>query len=222
MVCVAGVDEVGRGCLAGPVVAAAVVLPAGLEIAVAGGGAPGLEWLAKVNDSKLLSAEEREELAPLIRGLARAYCIAQASVAEIDRINIYHASHLAMLRALQGLVTPCGETLVAHHVLVDGNRVPQGLPSSATAIVKGDSRSISIACASIIAKVHRDQMMVELDRKYPGYGLAVHKGYSTPQHQAALKALGARSIHRKSFAPVREALKAIKTSASDSTTLSSP
>ncbi len=192
-VAIGGVDEVGRGCLAGPVVAGALVLPEVVD--------PKRDpWLKDVADSKLLAPEDRERLAPLIEGWARAWAIGVASVEEIDRINIYHASHLAMERAVEGLTHP------ASHYLIDGNRVPRALTSRASAVIKGDLQCLSIAAASILAKVFRDRLMKESDALYPGYGFAAHKGYSTPVHQAALKRLGACGIHRRSFAPVAEAL----------------
>ena len=186
---IAGVDEVGRGCLAGPVVAAAVILP--IHDAKS---AP--KWLKEIKDSKLLKAEKREELFPLIQEWVTAHCIAAADVLEIDRINIHYASHLAMRRAIQGLQHQ------PEHILVDGKFIPADLPCQATAIIKGDLKSLSIACASILAKVWRDRLMGELDAQYPGYDFKTHKGYSTPIHNEALKRLGACEIHRKSFAPV--------------------
>jgi len=190
---VVGVDEVGRGCLAGPVVAGAVVLPEAIDLEAC-------PWLADVNDSKKLTPEARERLAPLIRAWAAACAVAEASVEEIDRINIYHASHLAMTRAIDAL----GRRV--EHILVDGNAAPKGLRCPATAIVKGDGRVLSIACASILAKVHRDHLMQEYESRFPGYGFGVHKGYSTPIHSRALKEKGACEIHRRSFGPVAEAL----------------
>lgn len=191
----AGVDEVGRGCLAGPVVAAAVVLPDLVSFEAE-------PWLAEVTDSKLLTASTRERLAPLIRGWARGFAIGVASVEEIDRVNIYHASHLAMRRALDGL----GPELVPDHVLIDGNALPKEMPWPATAVIKGDQRCLSIASASILAKVWRDHHLRELESSYPGFGLGKHKGYGTPAHLAALRRLGVTDIHRKSFAPVRALL----------------
>lgn len=181
----AGVDEVGRGPLAGDVVAAAVILDPARPI-------DGLD------DSKKLSEKKREYLFDVIRERALGFAIASASVAEIDSINILHASLLAMARAVQQLATQ------PEYVLVDGNRLPKW-SYRAEAVVKGDSRVPAIAAASIIAKVTRDRAMVELDAIYPGYGLAVHKGYPTPAHLSALKALGPALIHRRSFAPVRMA-----------------
>jgi ribonuclease HII len=193
---VVGVDEVGRGCLAGPVVAAAVILPSD----PAQYDKRKISWLRKVTDSKLVDHETRAELAPLIKSWARGWAIAQADVSEIDRINIHHASHLAMCRAIEG-VEKQGDFRVAH-VLVDGKYVPKGLPCATTAIIKGDSKCLSIACASIIAKVFRDEMMKDYDKLYPGFGFGIHKGYSTPMHAEAIKRQGICEIHRRSFAPV--------------------
>lgn len=183
---VAGVDEVGRGPLAGPVVAAAVILDPARPI----------EGLA---DSKKLSEVRREALAPIIRERALAWALGRAEVEEIDSINILHASLLAMRRAVLALST------TPEFALIDGNRCPE-LPCPAEAVVKGDSRVAAISAASIIAKVARDHEMVELDRRYPGYGLAGHKGYPSPAHLAALERLGVTPIHRRSFAPVRRLL----------------
>ncbi len=188
---VVGVDEVGRGCLAGPVVAGAAILPKILDY-------DACPWISEVRDSKQLSPEKRERLAPLIRGWVRASAIGIASVEEIDQLNIHHAVHLAMVRAVKAL----GKE--PDHVLVDGKFPPRGLNSAVTAIVKGDQVSLSIACASIVAKVWRDQKMVELDQKFPGYGLSIHKGYPTLVHSEALKRQGVTEIHRRSFGPVRE------------------
>ncbi|MEX1034042.1 MAG: ribonuclease HII [Cellvibrionaceae bacterium] len=182
----AGVDEVGRGPLAGDVVAAAVILDP--ERPIEG-----------LNDSKLLSEKKREYLFDLIREKAKCWYVARASVTEIDNLNIYHASLLAMTRAVQGLPTQ------PEHVLVDGNKCPPW-HYSAEAVVKGDSRVPAISAASIVAKVVRDREMLELDGKYPGYGFASNKGYSVPTHMEALKQLGPCPIHRRSFAPVRAAL----------------
>jgi ribonuclease HII len=183
---IAGVDEVGRGPLAGPVVAAAVILDPARPI-------------AGLADSKQLSEKRREQLAEIIRERALAWCIARAEVEEIDSINILQASLLAMQRAVRGLDP------VAEFALIDGNRCPE-LPCPARAVVKGDSRVAAISAASIIAKVARDREMVALDRVYPGYGLARHKGYPSRQHVEALQALGVTPIHRRSYAPVRRAL----------------
>ncbi|MCM2324561.1 MAG: ribonuclease HII [Oligoflexia bacterium] len=196
---VAGVDEVGRGCLAGPVVAGAVILPAVIDYAA-------YPWLADITDSKNLSPKAREQLAPLIEGWAVGAAVGHATVEEIDRINIYHASHLAMERAVAAL------GVRVEHVLVDGNAIPKALRCPSTAIVKGDLKCLSIAAASIIAKVWRDRLLTELDARYPGYGFAIHKGYGTPAHLEALKSLGACAVHRRSFAPVA-AVTAISTQA---------
>jgi len=179
----AGVDEVGRGPLAGDGVAAAVILPPRKRI----------KGLA---DSKKLSEKRREELFVEICEKATSWAVARASVAEIDDINILHASMLAMHRAVQAL------HIQPEHVLVDGNRLPRWQYSSA-AVVQGDDKIKAISAASIIAKVTRDREMVELDRLYPGYGFADHKGYGTKAHLKALSKLGATPIHRRSFAPVR-------------------
>ncbi len=183
---IAGVDEVGRGPLAGPVFAAAVVLdPARIP--------PGLA------DSKVLTARRREALAVLIRDQAEV-SIAEASVDEIDSLNILRASHLAMLRALAGLPRR------ADHALIDGNRLPPGITCRAEAVVKGDARCLSIAAASIVAKVARDARMVDLAQQYPGYGWERNAGYPAPAHLAALQNLGPTPHHRRSFAPVHKIL----------------
>jgi len=189
---VAGVDEAGRGPLAGPVVAAAVVFP----VAWITNGLP--EVLRGVDDSKSLSAVKRENLfAILTTRLEISFGIAQADASLIDEINILQATHHAMNLALAQL-RPAPE-----HVLVDGLRVkPLAFPQ--TAIVKGDALSFSIGAASILAKVTRDRLMAEFDRQYPGYGFAGHKGYGTAEHLAAIKARGACPIHRQSFAPIRQ------------------
>ncbi|OOZ41194.1 ribonuclease HII [Solemya pervernicosa gill symbiont] len=184
---VAGVDEVGRGPLAGPVVAAAVILDPEQPI----------EGLA---DSKKLSEKRREILAEEIREKALAWALGRAEVAEIDEINILQASLLAMRRAIEQL-DPLPE-----HALIDGNKCPTLLPCSAESIVKGDSKVASISAASILAKVSRDHEMVEMDRIYPGYGLAGHKGYPSKKHLQALEELGITPIHRRSYAPVRRLL----------------
>jgi len=194
-VSVVGVDEVGRGCLAGPVVAGALLLPAVVDY-------DSEPWLREVTDSKFVKPETRERLAPLIEKWAGAYAIGVASVEEIDAINIFEASHLAMCRAILGL-EGLGGTL---HVLVDGKFKPKfeahGIVCSSNAIIQGDRQCLSIAAASIIAKVWRDRLMVQLDAQYPGYGFAVHKGYSTPEHSLCLKRQGVCAIHRRTFAPV--------------------
>jgi ribonuclease HII len=193
---VAGVDEVGRGCLAGPVVAAAVVLP----LERSGLDSVKHSWLLEVQDSKRLTPAVRERLAPRIRAWAAAFAVGEASVEEIDQLNIHHATHLAMRRALDGLSLPPG------FALIDGNRVPSGLKQPGLAVVKGDLRVLSIACASILAKVARDAQLIALAEEYPGYGLEVHKGYPTALHSQALDKLGASPIHRRSFGPVARAL----------------
>ena len=182
---VAGVDEVGRGPLAGDVVAAAVIF---------GDSVP-----AGVTDSKKLTAKRREQLAVAIKSSARAWCVARASVAEIDSLNILQASLLAMHRAVDGL------SLAPEFVLVDGNRLPAWNYKSKP-VIGGDALEVSIGAASILAKVQRDAEMVALDDEYPGYGFARHKGYPTREHMAALAALGVTPWHRKSFAPVKRLL----------------
>jgi len=185
VVLVAGVDEAGRGPLAGPVVAAAVILD------------PGKRRIRGVRDSKLIPHERREALAETIREQAIAWAVGSADVAEIDTLNILWATMLAMRRAVEAL------PVVPHEALIDGDRCPQlGCPTFA--IVKGDRDICVISAASIIAKVTRDAMLVELDRIYPQYGFAQHKGYGTPEHLAALDRHGPCAIHRKSFAPVAQ------------------
>ena len=181
---VAGVDEVGRGPLAGPVVAAAVILDPARPI----------EGLA---DSKLLSEQKREQLHILIRERAIAWAVGRAETEEIDQINILQASLLAMRRAVLAL-RPQPE-----FALIDGNRCP-ALPCPAEAIIKGDMTVAAISAASILAKVTRDREMVELDQLYPGYGFASHKGYPTKAHLTALSTLGITPIHRRSFGPVKK------------------
>lgn len=183
---IAGVDEVGRGPLAGPVVTAAVILDPARPI----------EGLA---DSKSISEKKRERLFDEIREKALAWALGRCEVAEIDELNILQATMLAMQRAVAAL-SPQPE-----HVLVDGNRCPP-LPCSAEAVVKGDSRVAAISAASILAKVTRDREMVELDARYPGYGLAGHKGYPTRAHLEALRTLGVTPVHRRSFGPVARLL----------------
>jgi ribonuclease HII len=183
---VCGVDEAGRGPLAGPVVAAAVILdrkhiPRGL------------------NDSKQLTAEEREALYPQILERSVAVGVGEASVGEIDLVNIRQATHLAMARAVRALA------VAAEFALVDGNDAP-ALPCRCDTLVDGDARSVSIAAASIIAKVTRDRMMTALHDEHPGYGWSSNKGYGTPDHLSALRALGASPHHRRSFSPVRQVI----------------
>ena len=183
---VAGVDEAGRGPLAGPVVAGAVILDP--ENPIEG-----------LDDSKRLSASRRERLFDEIQEKALAWSVASATVAEIDSINILQATMLAMQRAVNALLP------TAEHALIDGNRCPE-LSCPAQAIVRGDSRVAAISAASILAKVTRDREMQVLDMKYPGYGLAQHKGYPSKAHIAALELLGVTPIHRRSYAPVRRVL----------------
>ena len=182
----AGVDEVGRGPLAGDVVACAVILNP--ERPING-----------LRDSKVLTELQRVSLCEEIKKSALAWAIGRANVAEIDKLNILHASMLAMWRAVDLL------SLKPEFVFVDGNRLPKWT-YAAQAIVKGDSKVAAISAASIVAKVTRDEEMAELDTKYPGYGLAGHKGYPTPAHLTALKKLGPCAIHRRSFRPVAELL----------------
>jgi ribonuclease HII len=184
-ICIAGVDEVGRGPLVGPVTAAAVILdPANIP--------DGL------NDSKMLSRKKREALEPLIFANAEV-SIAHATVEEIDEINILRASHLAMERAIAGLGR-------VDHALIDGNMIPRGLIIPATTIIKGDARSLSIAAASIVAKICRDRIMVGLAQQYPGYGWDTNAGYGSKSHISALHRLGVTPHHRRSFKPVHNML----------------
>jgi len=190
-VCVAGVDEAGRGPLAGPVLAAAVRLP---RIFIEQGLPPELEGL---NDSKQLSVRQREAFFTALTGLSDiAFAVSAVGVEVIDTINILQATHLAMVQALAQLAPPPA------HVLVDGLPV-NSLPYPQTAIVRGDARSYSIAAASVLAKVTRDRRMLDYDRCYPEYGFARHKGYGTPEHLAALARHGPCPIHRRGFAPTR-------------------
>jgi ribonuclease HII len=183
---ICGVDEAGRGPLAGPVSAAAVILDEDYPI----------EGLA---DSKKLSEKQRDLLAPIIRERALAWAVAYAEVEEIDRLNILQATLLAMKRAVLALHTQ------PHQVLVDGLYCPQtGIPSQA--IVKGDSKVAAISAASILAKTARDELMLKLHQQYPQYGFDGHKGYPTAAHLAALREHGVSDVHRRSFRPVREAL----------------
>ena len=186
---VAGVDEVGRGPLAGPVVAAAVILDPARPI-------------AGLADSKALSEKRREALFEEIRDKALCWALGRAEVEEIDRINILQATMLAMRRAVAALDP------APVHVLVDGNRCPD-LPCSCEAIIKGDGKIAAISAASILAKVSRDREMTLLDEQYPGYGLAGHKGYPTKTHIAALEAQGVSPIHRRTFGPVRRILESV-------------
>jgi ribonuclease HII len=196
--CVAGLDEVGRGPLAGPVVAAAVVLPRGFIH-------------VDIKDSKLLTGKQREKMAALIRQNAETCAVGVVGVKEIDRLNIHDASLLAMVKALASL------TSKADCLLIDGNqsipltlfragKFPSGQSTYQRTIIKGDQLCLSIAAASIIAKVARDELMIQLDRRYPEYGFAAHKGYSCAAHFAALRRFGPSPVHRRSFKPVRDVL----------------
>lgn len=186
LVHVCGVDEAGRGPLAGPVTAAAVILdPNNIP--------------ADLNDSKKLNEAKREALFEVILASSRV-SFAHVGAATIDRLNIREASLLAMKMSVDGLPIP------ASHALIDGNAIPNGLPCPASALVKGDARSLSIAAASIVAKVMRDRLMLRMEALYPGYGLGGHKGYPTKAHRDAVMQLGPCPIHRKSFAPVAAAI----------------
>lgn len=186
-----GVDEAGAGPLCGDVVAAAVILDPKNPISA-------------LNDSKKLSEKKREALFPEIKEKALAYCIARASAEEIDDINILHARMLAMTRAVNGLTLNKPNKL--NHALIDGNRLPKDLVCDATFVVKGDALVSAIAAASILAKVQRDHEMVALDKKYPQYGFAKHKGYPTKAHIEALNEHGPLDFYRKTFGPVKALL----------------
>jgi ribonuclease HII len=186
--CLAGVDEVGRGCLAGPVVVAAVVLRAGTSI-------PG------VDDSKRMSAAARERAYLRIREAAVEWTAICVSATEVDRRNVLAASLWGMQRAVDRLSRP------PELVLVDGNRLPPDLAPPALALIGGDGRSLCIGAASVVAKVLRDRLMHTWERHYPGYGFERNVGYPTPEHREALRRLGPCALHRRSFAPVREALR---------------
>jgi ribonuclease HII len=183
---ICGVDEAGRGPLAGPVSAAAVILDPARPI-------------AGLADSKKLSEKQRDRLAPIIREQALAWCVAYAGPGEIDEINILQATLLAMKRAVEGL------SVRPHQVLVDGLYCPDtGIPSEA--IVKGDSKVAAISAASILAKTARDEIMLQMHERYPQYGFDAHKGYPTAVHLAALRTHGVLDIHRRSFKPVRDSI----------------
>ncbi|SMS14242.1 ribonuclease HII [Levilactobacillus zymae] len=180
---VAGIDEVGRGPLAGPVITSAVILPPDFDVPL-------------VNDSKQLTAKERERLYPIILDRAQAVSIGVASRELIDQLNIYQATRVAMQRAVLGLgVAP-------DHLIVDAMQIPVALPQ--TRLIKGDAKSASVAASSIVAKVYRDHLMISYDQLYPGYGFAQNAGYGTAEHLAGLRKLGVTPIHRRSFAPVRK------------------
>lgn len=188
MTLVAGIDEAGRGAWAGPVTAAAVILPCDLFDMTG--------RLRGVRDSKQMTALQRERCAERIRGTAASWAVGWASGAEIDALGIVPATRLAMQRAVEGLA------VLPQHLLVDAVRLP-GIVLGQTALIKGDARALSIAAASVLAKTARDAWMRGLDAQYPGYGFAAHKGYGTAAHQHALTSLGACAEHRASFAPVR-------------------
>lgn len=178
--CICGVDEAGRGPLAGPVCAAAVILPAGAAI-------EGLD------DSKKLTEKKRERLYDIIKQTAVAYSVAYGTLEEIETVNILEATYLAMNRAIEGL------TVKPDFALIDGNRVPRGIKIPCETIVKGDSKSMSVAAASVLAKVTRDRLMLEYDKKYPEYNFKKHKGYGTKEHTELIKQYGPCEIHRLLF-----------------------
>ncbi|WP_369986243.1 ribonuclease HII [Thalassolituus sp.] len=181
-----GVDEAGAGPLCGDVVAAAVILNPD-------------DPIPELTDSKKLTEKKRERLFDEIREKAVDFCVASASVEEIDRLNILNARMLAMTRAVEGLRLPCD------HALIDGNKLPK-LNIPATALIKGDARVAAISAASVLAKVQRDRDMVAMEERFPGYGFAKHKGYGTKMHLEALEALGPCEIHRRSYSPVKRLL----------------
>lgn len=178
--CICGVDEAGRGPLAGPVCAAAVILPEGAVI-------EGLD------DSKKLTEKKREKLYDIIKETAVAYSVAYGTLEEIESVNILEATYLAMNRAIEGL------SVKPDFALIDGNRVPRGIKIPCETIVKGDSKSMSVAAASVLAKVTRDRLMLEYDKKYPEYNFKMHKGYGTKEHTELIKQYGPCEIHRPSF-----------------------
>ncbi len=178
--CICGVDEAGRGPLAGPVCAAAVILPEGAVI-------EGLD------DSKKLTEKKRERLYDIIKQTAVAYSVAYGTLEEIETVNILEATYLAMNRAIEGL------TVKPDFALIDGNRVPRGIIIPCETIVKGDSKSMSVAAASVLAKVTRDRLMLEYDKKYPEYNFKKHKGYGTKEHTELIRQYGPCEIHRLSF-----------------------
>ena len=178
--CICGVDEAGRGPLAGPVCAAAVILPVGVVI-------EGLD------DSKKLTEKKRERLYDIIKETAVAYSVAYGTLEEIETVNILEATYLAMNRAIEGL------SVKPDFALIDGNRIPRGIKIPCETIVKGDSKSMSVAAASVLAKVTRDRLMLEYDKKYPEYNFKKHKGYGTKEHTELIKQYGPCEIHRLSF-----------------------
>lgn len=178
--CICGVDEAGRGPLAGPVCAAAVILPEGAVI-------------EELDDSKKLTEKKREKLYDIIKETAVAYSVAYGTLEEIETVNILEATYLAMNRAIEGL------SVKPDFALIDGNRVPRGIKIPCETIVKGDSKSMSVAAASVLAKVTRDRLMLEYDKKYPEYNFKKHKGYGTKEHTELIKQYGPCEIHRLSF-----------------------
>lgn len=178
--CICGVDEAGRGPLAGPVCAAAVILPEGAVI-------------EELDDSKKLTEKKREKLYDIIKETAVAYSVAYGTLEEIESVNILEATYLAMNRAIEGL------NVKPDFALIDGNRVPRGINIPCETIVKGDSKSMSVAAASVLAKVTRDRLMLEYDKKYPEYNYKKHKGYGTKEHTELIKQYGPCEIHRLSF-----------------------
>ena len=178
--CICGVDEAGRGPLAGPVCAAAVILPEGAVI-------------AGLDDSKKLTEKKREKLYDIIKKTAVAYSVAYGTLEEIETVNILEATYLAMNRAIEGL------SVKPDFALIDGNRIPRGIKIPCETIVKGDSKSMSVAAASVLAKVTRDRLMLEYDKKYPEYNFKKHKGYGTKEHTELIKQYGPCEIHRLSF-----------------------
>lgn len=190
---IVGIDEVGMGCLAGPVVAGAVLLPTEFNFS---------EWQCEVDDSKKLTEKKRKELSIEIQKWAPAYGIGMASPKEIDEMNILNAAHLAMRRALSAMKENLQDLdWSLAFALVDGKHIPKGLPLRSQAIVKGDAHSFTIGCASILAKVYRDEMMAAMDAEFPGYQFGKHKGYGTVVHRNAIQTLGPSTIHRRSFLP---------------------
>lgn len=190
-ICEAGCDEAGRGCLCGPVCAAAVILPQDFVC-------------SQLNDSKQLSEKRRDQLRPIIEESALAWAVAMVSPQEIDEINILNASILAMHRALDAIIEKYG--IYPQHIIVDGNKFKPYHDILHHTVVKGDAKFMSIAAASILAKTHRDEEMRRLARLYPGYGMEKHMGYPTQQHRQAIKNLGLTPIHRRSFGPCKELL----------------
>ena len=204
-----GVDEVGRGCLAGSVIAAAALLSADqvLELGFLIDGKRGRSFknnpsssdhpIRRIQDSKMIPEIHREMFRDAVKKFAVGWAIGEASVEEIEELNILYASHLAMERAVKALEKKL--KIKADWILVDGHIVPRAFKDRGVPLIKGDQKSLTIACASIIAKVHRDQMMAELESVYPGYGLSQHKGYPTPHHKKQIQILGSTPIHRKGF-----------------------